>query len=139
MSGTELANAAFTSARTRVPTSVADEGLLLSVSSQRDSQREMWQCIIDNVLIEWGKDPDHLADDGLVPPSRQAVAIACTLAKSLRDLAAPPPLRTVPDGEGGIIFERRAGPLFETLTITTDGRIQFAAYENARLIRRKYR
>jgi hypothetical protein len=115
------------------PRSGVDEQTL--ATPQRDSQqrREAWQQIIDRDLVEWGLDPSQLEDDGLPAPSRAIIGSACRIAQACRDAGWKPPLRVVPTGAGGIMFERREGAVFETLEIRPDGTVELALYENSRL------
>lgn len=96
-------------------------------------ERRLWDHVIDNQLVEWGQDPEALADDGLIPPSEEIVRQACRLAMQLRDEGVPGPLRVVPDGEGGICFERRAEPYFQTLSIRQDGTIEMLTFKDCQL------
>ena len=114
----------------QIQTNAASDAELTSVVSP---ERSLWAHVIDNQLVEWGKDPDALADDGLVPPSKAIIHSACRLAMYLRDKGWPGPLRVVPDGEGGITFERRADTCFETLTLHADSTIELLTFVNYEL------
>ena len=113
-------------------TAAADEGL-----ASRTPNREYrfgWETIIDQYLVEWGRDPSVLMDEDFVPPSIAIIHKACQVARGLRDDGAPPPLRVVPDGEGGISFERRAGSCFQSLNILEDGSIEILTFEDSKLV-----
>lgn len=101
--------------------------------------QEQWRRVIDEVLIEWGKSPESLADgeEGIQPPSRGVLQLACRTAMQMRDRRWLPPMRVVLDGEGGISFERRSGSLFESLNILPDLSRELLTFRDARLVERK--
>ena len=76
--------------------------------------------MIDDYLIEWG-------------PSEAIIRLAGQIAMVLRDNGAAAPLRVVPDGEGGISFERRSGDWFESLDILEGGSIELTTFKDCRL------
>ena len=67
----------------------------------------------------------------LVPPSTKAISMACQVTRMLQD--RPPPLRVTPSGDGGIVFERSTGEVFETIEIQEDGSVERATFRNSRL------
>jgi len=95
-----------------------------------------WQTIIDNYLVEWGRDPSVLADDDLVPPSGRIIDRACQVAREMRNEGFLPPLRVVPDGEGGISFERRDGSYFVSLNFLEDETVEMLTFEDCKLVSR---
>jgi len=109
-----------------------------SASSRGTSPRiidaDGWRSVIDNYLVDWGQDPGRLEDDGIVPPSGIAVNAACTVALLLRDQAIPAPLRVVPTGDGGIVFEWELGAAFYTLEVEQDGTIELSSFSDGRHI-----
>lgn len=116
-------------------TGVAADESLASVA-MRDRDREGWQHAIDTCLIEWGRNPSAVQDEGIQPPTANSLSRACELATAMRNAAEPRPLRVVPDGEGGVVFERRAGELFERLEVDSDGKIEYAILKNFQLVYR---
>lgn len=116
-----------------------DKGILASpqtASPQMASPPEWrlaWDQIIDRQLVEWGIDPAQFADDGLTPPSRDTICLACTVAAACRDSGWSPPLRVAPDGRGGIVFERGSGDVFQTIEVRPDGSVEQFGYKNSRL------
>ena len=69
-----------------------------------------WDEAISRIDEYAGRPDDELDADGLMPPTMAAVAAARREAGVSRDRGDEPPLRVVPDGEGGIQFEwRRPG------------------------------
>ena len=108
------------------------------LSSAELNQNQMaWDKVIDEQLIEWARDPGQLEDDGIEPPSRPIISLACELVRTMRDNGCPRPLRVVPNGDGGITFERKDGSLFQAIEIQEDGTIEFTVFENSRLVFRQ--
>ena len=95
-----------------------------------------WQEIIDRQLVEWGRDPDALADEGIEPPSSATIRLARRVAQATRDAGAPPPSRVVIDGAGGIAFERLDSGIYETLLVRKDGSVEALAFRGAALLSR---
>ena len=116
-----------------IPTGIAPSLALTLAGEDRCENREAWQAILDYTLVEWGRNPSQLAEDGLIPPSAYAIVVACQVAQLLRDHDKDAPLRVVPTGDGGIVFERRQGEIFETLEIQDDGSVEWAIFSNGRL------
>jgi hypothetical protein len=114
----------------------ADSPALSDALSNRQKNRSGWQHFIDYMLVEWGKDPTRLAEDGLTPPSAKAIRGACVLAGIFRDEDKEAPLRVVPSGDGGIVFERAYGEFFEKIEIEEDGSVEWATFRNSRLLSR---
>ena len=96
-----------------------------------------WQRVIDRTLIEWGRDPSVLADDGVTPPSKQAIQVAIAIAEAVRGMGISPPDRVVPDGDGGIVFEQRSGPISRTIEIHDNGDVYVSQFRDSRLVRRE--
>lgn len=120
-----------------VQTGTADEQTLASLERERQEMRDAWDAVIDRRLIEWGAAPSTLEDDGIAPPSLDVIRLASRLVIAMRDQGAAAPLRVVPNGEGGIVFERQSGPFFQTLEISADLTVELASYRNARLVSRQ--
>ncbi len=111
-------------------------GLNLSDQTNELKNKEAWTRIIDYTLVGWGLDPHHLEDDGLEPPNIDIIAFTINLAKALRDGGTSAPLRVVPNGEGGIVFEKRSGPFFVSLEINADESIEYIEFENSKIVER---
>jgi len=116
-----------------VGTEAATDQSLASAARDEEAKFEGWQRIIDDYLIEWGRDPGQLADEDLSPPSKHIIGYASRVAIELRKAGWPPPLRVVPDGEGGIAFERRSGDFFQSLEIRADETIELSTFKDCRL------
>lgn len=116
-----------------ISTGVAESPTLTTGGDYRSKNREAWQAVLDYTLVEWGRNPSQLAEDGLIPPSANALAVACQVAQFLRDHDQDAPLRVVPNGDGGIVFERSQGEIFETIEIQEDGSAECTVFINSRL------
>jgi len=84
-------------------------------------------------LLAWYKDPSQLMDEDISPPTREIIYKAYHLALAMRDNRSPGPLRVVPDGEGGVVFEWQEGSVFETIGIEANGRMEFMSFEGSYL------
>jgi hypothetical protein len=103
--------------------------------SERDQWRAAWERVIDQKLNDWASDPDQLADDGILPPSPQSIAMASQIARLMRARGFAPPTSVVPDGDGGISFERAHGRIFEKIEIEGSS-IEYLLFEDCRLCHR---
>ena len=103
---------------------------------QMEKNRRGWDGFIDRCLVEWGRDPSALADEGLIPPSLKAINLACDIAMVFKDQGLAPPTRVVPDGEGGVSFERVDGNLFVSLNVYADQTVELLAFDDCRLCTR---
>jgi hypothetical protein len=106
----------------------------VEVSQQR---RIAWQRVIDYQLVEWGRNPDALADEGVEPPTLEAISAACEVAKALRDACSECPSRVVPNGNGGVVFELSRPDYFQTMEAKADGSVEFAVFNDCRLVSRE--
>ncbi len=61
-----------------VTTAGASEQSLASSEADQQANREGWQRLIDDYLIEWGRDPSQLADEDLIPPSLPARVLSAS-------------------------------------------------------------
>lgn len=69
-----------------------------------DSRADRWEKALAQ-LRKWSADPSQLEDEGVIAPTRETISRAYLAAVTARDNGVPAPLRVVPDGEGGIVFE----------------------------------
>jgi len=95
-----------------------------------------WDHFIDKTLIEWGRDPDHFADEDFDPPSNEIIRFATRTACLYRDAGFPAPDRVVPDADGGIVFEIRRATLSEKIHIWNDGTVEYFCLSGAKVIER---
>ncbi|MCD4825082.1 MAG: hypothetical protein K8S55_10770 [Phycisphaerae bacterium] len=109
----------------------------LSMGAQSEENRDAWDRFIDDTLVEWGRNISILEDENFEPPSAEIINLACTVALDLRDAGGTPPTRIVPDGDGGISFERVDGTSFVSLDIYSDQSIEFLEFDDCRLVSRE--
>lgn len=107
---------------------------LVATADRRSADREGWQRIIDSTLIEWGRDPSQLEDDDVTAPTRAVIDRAAELAMRLRDEGFAPPNRAAANGDGGIVFERWEGPVFEQIEISDDGAITINSIRDSQVV-----
>jgi len=120
-----------------VKTEAAEDHTLASAQRDQEADRRGWQRVIDDYLVEWGRNPDQLEDEDLAAPSSKSLQFACNLAMDMRDQGLPAPLRVVPDGEGGVSFERRDGAWFQSLDVLEDGSIELVTFKDYRVVSRE--
>lgn len=99
--------------------------------------KDGWDRIIDQHLVEWGRDPSGFDSDEIVPPSREIIHAACHVAMRLRDENWAAPLRVVPDGDGGIAFEHEDGASFQTLHLQADGSVELLTFRDCKIVGRE--
>ena len=107
-----------------VPTAAIRDAELAS-RPPSDSCLRGWNRIIDDQLIQWGATGVEVPEDDFVEPSHEVIHFACSIAQRMRDGGLAPPLRVVPDGEGGISFERREQARFFSLNVHSDMSIEW--------------
>ena len=120
-----------------VPATIDAESLITCDSTRDDEAREKWQDLIDQKLIEWGRDPSQLADEGVEPPSGETIRIAFEWANRFSKNGLPPPDSVVPDANGGIVFERREKDVSEVLHVWDDGSVEYQRFHGTRLVERQ--
>jgi hypothetical protein len=96
-----------------------------------------WLAIVDRDLIEWGRHPESIEDDGLEPPTPAALASASRLACLLRDNGAPLPTNVAPTVDGGIAFhyEDKDKDVFMTIEVDAAGNRELRFFHEGRLMR----
>jgi hypothetical protein len=110
------------------------EHLLVRYASKENVSA--WDKLNDS-LIDWGLHCEENDEgDGLEWPSRPLLASAYSLACAMRDAEVPAPSSIVPDGEGGVAFEWRAGSYFTKIELGKDGSSEFLAFDNGKLVSR---
>lgn len=96
---------------------------------------ESWRSIVDNLLIEWGRRPEVIEDDGIEPPAARAIAVASIVASRLRDDKMPPPTNVAPTADGGIAFQYELAGCFLTIEIDPNGDVELRVYRDGDVIR----
>ncbi len=100
---------------------------------QEASAAQGWESIIKE-LRKWLFNPDLVDIEDADPPSRQIISKAIELAQEFKQKEFSAPLRVLPDLEGGIVFERREGDYYETVTLNADIEVEIERYEKSVLI-----
>lgn len=98
-----------------------------------NSRGREWQQLIDEKLMKWLRDSGELEDDGVDPPSGTILRLAIDYAEACRDEWVAPPQSIVPDGSGGIVFERGEGTLSEKIHFWDDGTVEYLQFQGSRL------
>lgn len=119
-------------------TQALEETALASDPSERHIDHERWRDVINEPLIDWGKDPGQL-DDGIIrPPSREIVTLASEYGMMvLRENRVPAPDNVVPDGDGGIAFNWYSDNDLTTIEFGEDGTIELIVFEKSKIIHRQ--
>ena len=93
---------------------------------------EAVQTTAAEIIAEWQRDPDALAEDELIPPTSEA----CVKAIELVKLQRTPFGRCVPDGDGGIVLERWVGSVISSVEIDSAGAIEFVECVDGKVTKR---
>jgi len=120
-----------------VSTGVISDARITPDHGRKEEARPRWQALIDDQLLEWGRDPSQLDDDGTQSPSRELIARAIDLASLLSRENYAAPTRIVPDAHGGIVFELQGNRLFESIRLSSDGSAEYCAFVDTHLVNRK--
>lgn len=137
MLATELRSFISPMVRAAVSTGAVTEARITRDYGRIDKASEEWHVLIDDQLIEWGRDPSQLEDEDIQPPSMDTIHRAIWLATVLSKADVPAPTRIVPDADGGIVFERHEGSVFESIRLSADGGAEYCAFKNSRLVKRE--
>lgn len=105
--------------------------------TREEENRAKWQAIIDYKLIEWGCSPGQLEDDGIEVPTGDNILRAIRAAEVYRDKGVSAPDTVVPDGNGGIVLERREEDVVEVLHLWDDGNLEYRRFQGTRLVERR--
>ena len=95
---------------------------------------EGWQQVIDTKLIEWGRAPRSLEDDGVTAPTPETITQAAELAQRLRDLGFARPDRVERNPDGGIVFEFGDVANAVTWQIDPDGSVSRITFRDSRVV-----
>ena len=117
-----------------IQTSAAEEGLLVNVWRIAQHRDPRWQSIIDEKLIEWSAFPGQFESEEFQVPAAVAIGLASDIAHSCWKQGVAAPTRVVPNGEGGVVFERIDGTTFEAIEIEADGQVEYRVFEKSRLV-----
>jgi len=100
------------------------------------SKGEIWWQVVERTLLQWEQDPSLLEEEGMEIPSIITIREAIRLANALFVTRSVPPTRIVPDGNGGIVFERQEGIVYETIELLPDKEPEYCLFQNAQLLHR---
>lgn len=120
--------------QTPVGTGAVSDDALLQPVAETQAWKEAWRRVIDDKLIEWGRNPEALEEDDLIPPTARAVQVAGEIAIEMRNAGEPAPKRVVPDRDGGIAFERWEGDETVTIMVSEDGAIEVIMWVGSKII-----
>jgi hypothetical protein len=129
-------SASISPALGRVIETNVDSSACQRASRVGDNKHEAWEELVDRTLLEWGKDPSVLEDDGVVPPSMGTITRAYEIATFLRIRGFPAPTRIVPTGDGGVAFQFEADRDFDSLEVAEDGNIECLRFSGSKLVER---
>lgn len=96
---------------------------------------EQWRRVIDT-LLEWRHQPEQIEDDDLLPIARERLDDALRLADAMCRLGLAPPIRAIPNTEGGVSFEHWQGDVFEVIEMDAAGGVEVRAFKGDRLVAR---
>lgn len=119
-----------------VETEAAPQESFAYSARAREELLKVWEERILKKLDSWEANPSCVEDDGVIAPSPRVIRLAADYARQMRDEARLPPKRVVPNGDGGIVFERWQGTDSETLEFLDDGTVELAAFSDCKLIAR---
>lgn len=69
-----------------------------------DDHREVWVTLINQTLIEWGRNLSEFVADGLAPIGKPALQLACRFSVGSKKDGDKPPSRILPTVDGGVVF-----------------------------------
>ena len=97
--------------------------------------RRKWDEVVDQFIVPWASGQIDI-DGDLIPPTASSVRVAAALAHRFRDAGEQPPTGVLPDGDGGIVFERRLGLASTQINVLHDGDVALVEYDVKGLVRR---
>jgi hypothetical protein len=87
-------------------------------------------------LADWEQHPDELEDEGIEAPNQKSVALLREVCLALQRMGVEPPLRLVPNCEGGAVFEWRTSPFLWSVEVEQDGSLELCVFRTGRLVTR---
>lgn len=115
-------------------TGAGTDQVLASPELAKAQSVKRWNELVINPLIDWGRDPSILEDEGLDAPSFEIVNIAHRLAIGMRDSDFAPPDRVIPNGDGGIVFKQKNDNTLISIEICKDRTTEVTIFRNGNLI-----
>jgi hypothetical protein len=120
-----------------VPTKVNTEALISRDDGRAKANRDAWQRLIDEKLLDWLREPSQLEDEYIEAPNPTIIRLSLDLAEKYRDEGLPAPDTMVPDPNGGIVFERYEGDVSEVLHVWNDGSVEYMQFQGTKLTERQ--
>lgn len=102
---------------------------------ENGNERQLWNRIIDEVLVNWRRRPELLQDEGIDAPSGAAIAAAIQTASLLRDQGAPSPTNIAPTGDGGIALHYEHNGVLLTIEFDADAHRELRFHFGGQLVR----
>lgn len=120
-------------------TTVADEETMSGSVESEKNCAEGWRAIINEHLLTWWvRGTPDVADEDLEPPTKAVIDLAIKIATAMsQEKQIAPPLRVVPNGEGGLVFERWADQVFERFELRRELSMEYTVFKNNTLVDRK--
>lgn len=125
-----------------MPTAIADKvnQLLRPIIrptpvANADRSAEQWERV-ESQLVQWEQNPDELEDEGLEPPNPETVPLIRDVCQALRGISVDPPLRLVPNCDGGAVLEWRTAPFLWSVEVELDGTLELSVFRADRLVTR---
>lgn len=116
---------------------LSDEGLM-AAKPLEVAFREAWRQTLEKVsMMRFVRFPD-LEAEGLLPPTGRAISKAIAITNCMLTYGSfPPPMRVLPNGEGGIVFERwdEKGNS-ERMEFSAAGQAELSAFQGSKLVAR---
>jgi hypothetical protein len=106
-------------------------------SEMHENRREGWNKVIDGYLIEWGYNRNALKDEGIEPPTKEAMEQAFRWVQKCQAHGMALPTSVVIDPNGGIVFERRRNDVTEAMHFWDDGSVEYMRFVGNQLAERR--
>jgi len=97
---------------------------------------QTWDTVVQQIrdMPDWCR---GVEEDEFTEPTRAAIETAKAVARSLEAAGVEPPQHVVPDANGGIDLEWRAGRCEYTIVIWDDGTAEEVVFVDATLVHRR--
>ncbi len=120
-----------------IPTGALEDAGLMIADPKQAANRETWRQVTEKVsMMRFIAFPD-LEAEGLLPPVARAIEEALTVVGIITKIGTfPPPSRVLPNGEGGIVFERweREAARLERIEVSGNGRVELSLFDHGKRI-----
>lgn len=132
-----MTNETLTSVHRMMRVFVAPQfGTVTQDEALADSERRSsWNTNVD-LILSWLSDPSSLREEEIECPTREATNAALVLAGGLMEIKALAPSHVLPTGDGGIVFEWRAGHILTMIEVDTTGTAEIIYFHGDQIIGR---